>query len=318
MDDPSNSTADFSHMLWRINQRCNFRCAYCFRPGVNERQFEEHPDCRKYTAQFIADAFQRTGRKWRIHMTGGEPFLYPDFVRLLTELQKRNEISVNTNLSQPVDPFIRQVSPGAIYAINASAHVAELEAKCGGLDPFARRVLQLQDSGFYVQVFLVSYPPELPQLAARIERLRELGVQRVSVKIFRGDCAGKSYPGAFTPAERRQIQAFGLSPYEEAILADRINFAGGLCSAGYSAFNMDVSGRITQCSAIGEICGNLFDGTFQPLHSPQHCRAPHCICPYQGLKFSKVAGIPLGRTSFRQLCRRVTGRIVRPASGRAA
>lgn len=313
MDSHSDDTADFFHMLWRINQRCNFRCAYCFRPGVNECQFEEHPDCRKYSASFIAEAFEKTGAKWRIHMTGGEPFLYPDFIRLVTELQRHNEISINTNLSQSVDPFIRQIDPQSIYAVNASAHTAELEARCGGLEPFAAKVRQLQDSGFYVQVFLVSYPPELSQLATRIERFRELGVQRVNVKVFRGDFAGRSYPGAFTPAERRQIKDFGLSPYEENILAGRISFTAGLCAAGTRAFNMDVSGNVTPCSAVGISCGNLFTGTIKPLHSPQRCPVPHCVCPYQGLKFSKVAGIPPGRASFRRLCRRITGRILRPA-----
>lgn len=306
MNNRADNTAEFLHMLWRINRRCNFRCAYCFRPGVNECQFEEHPDCRKHTAQFIADAFQKTGHPWRIHMTGGEPFLYPGFTELLAELQKCNEISINTNLSQSIKPFMEQIDPKKIYAINATAHIAELEVKCGGLEPFVRRVLQLQDGGFYVQVFLISYPPELPQLAARIENLRKLGVQRLSVKIFRGDYAGKSYPGAFTKAERRQILAFGLSPYEEAILADRINFSGGLCDAGHSAFNMDVSGQITRCSTLTESCGNLFDGTFNPGPSPQRCPVRHCVCPYQGLKFSHEAGKSRRRTfSLRQLCRKL-------------
>src|ERR1039458_3239170 len=43
--------------------------------------------------------FNSTGKIWLLHLTGGEPFFHPDFVRLCRTLTSRHFISVNSNLS---------------------------------------------------------------------------------------------------------------------------------------------------------------------------------------------------------------------------
>ena len=42
---------------WRLNERCNFRCAYCFREGRDQHRADEHPDCGKYSPEHIARSF---------------------------------------------------------------------------------------------------------------------------------------------------------------------------------------------------------------------------------------------------------------------
>jgi len=82
---------------WQLNELCNFRCPYCF--CGEEKLSREHPACGKYSPEHIADCFDRTGKTWQVHMSGGEPFLYPRFVELCMALTRSHYISMNTNLS---------------------------------------------------------------------------------------------------------------------------------------------------------------------------------------------------------------------------
>src|SRR5438105_14108549 len=74
---------------------CNFRCSYCFlaraslgakikRYGTNE-QWEL--------------GFNATGKTWLIHITGGEPCIYPGFVELCERLTRRQYLCLNSNLA---------------------------------------------------------------------------------------------------------------------------------------------------------------------------------------------------------------------------
>ena len=63
---------------------CNFRCRYCFVPaaalGAKIQPFG--------TAEQWAQGFAATGRRWLLHITGGEPFVYPQFVPLCRALTR--------------------------------------------------------------------------------------------------------------------------------------------------------------------------------------------------------------------------------------
>jgi MoaA/NifB/PqqE/SkfB family radical SAM enzyme len=223
------------HVMWRMNQRCNYKCAYCFREGVDEARWQEHPDCGKYTPEHISSCFDNTGRRWRIHMTGGEPLLYPQFVELAVRLAARHQLSINTNLSTDnVFEFGCGVRVEGVYVINATAHIAEQEKRRDGISKFIERALFLQDKGFRLRIMYVTYPPLLGRMQEDMRMFQASGIRECVAKVFRGWHEGKLYPGAYSSEQKALIRSQRLSRKEQAVLDCRTSFQWRRCTAGHS------------------------------------------------------------------------------------
>lgn len=274
-------------MMWRINQACNFSCAYCFREGVDPQRPKEHPECGRYTPAQIADCFDRTGRIWRIHITGGEPFLYPAFIELAEALTQKHRLTINTNLFTPgISDFACRISPRQIHGIYASLHLAELGKRTHGVQKFLDNLLLLQDAGFRAVLNYITYPPLLDRMEKDLENFSSRGIREICIKIFRGWYQGQFYPKSYTPDQKKRLKRLGLTKYEQAILQRRTRFRGRSCIAGSRAFYMDISGNLTRCCTIPKSYGNFLDRQYHFDESPSPCTAGECICPYQGIKFA--------------------------------
>jgi len=303
------------HVYWRLLENCNFSCPYCFRDGIDPNH--GHPDASRgrYPAEQLAGFFDRTGFKWRILLTGGEPFLYPDIIELAVALTRNHELSVNTNLStKNVNAFADSVSPTAVHSIYASLHPDEREKIPGGEKRFLERILLLQDRGFNVKLVVVTYPPLLPRLLEYKEHYERGGVRHFSIKTFRGIYQGKLYPRSYTAAERAFIRQHAISRYESDTVDERLGFFGRRCVSGHSAFQMDALGNLTRCNTLAGSYGNLFAGTYRFDRRPRPCPIAKCGCPYQGLRYVQAdsAGWPsVLREALAYAPRRVLNRALR-------
>ena len=277
------------HMNWRINEACNFSCPYCFRAGLDRFRRGGDPAGSGRSPEALAACFDRTGHTWQIHVTGGEPFLYPDFPRLCGLLARRHLLSVNTNLScrPALEEFAARVDPARVHCLYAAWHVGERERRDpGSSDQFLADVLSLQEAGFRIRVDYVAHPPLLERLETDRAAALERGVAEFHPKLFRGRFGGKSYPAAYGPGERQRLIAAGLSPRERVILEGETRFWGRRCLAGREAFSMDVAGNLLRCDTVRFPLGNFFDGRHRFLEDAEPCPALACNCPYQGLRFA--------------------------------
>ncbi|MBF0493899.1 MAG: radical SAM protein [Candidatus Omnitrophica bacterium] len=273
-------------VFWNLNHFCDYRCEYCF--CGKEKLSAEHPDVGKHSAERIFEAFTRTGKTWQIHMSGGEPFLYPGFVELCQKLTEKHCISINTNFSTSnVFNFADTVKREKVFFINAGLHIAEREKNKSALDEFIRRVLYFQDKGFNIDVGYLTYPPLLERMAKDIGHLRDKGVKLLNAKVFRGFYAGRRYPGAYTDTEREIIKKYTLDVREIDIIDKKMNFFGSLCGTGMKYFRMDPAGNLFRCSSSFKSYGNLFDGTYSPDTVYAPCPVLNCDCPYEGLRYAK-------------------------------
>ena len=103
---------------WVINDFCNFNCEYCY-PDAKMNKFIGLRDISK-----IVDGFRRTGLKWLIYITGGEPFMFPRFVDLCEKLTKEHIISVNSNISHAdVFHFAERINPERLRCVHCSLHI---------------------------------------------------------------------------------------------------------------------------------------------------------------------------------------------------
>ena len=273
--------------LWKVNQRCNFRCEYCFSAGSNP--YREHPVCGQYSPQRIAQGFDRTGRSWWISMTGGEPFLYPDFVRLCRELTRNHFLTIYTNLSTTnALRFAEAIDPRRVYAVNASLHIVERERK-RRLDQFIAYVLHFQKKGFEIRVDYVVYPPLFTRLERDLEMLAASGVACVRLQAFQGIYRSRLYPSGYNRQEREAFRRRSIDDKELDLIEQTHSFFGQPCRAGQQFFYMNTGGDVKRCPIGAKSYGNFFEGRYALDEMPRPCPYPVCLCSWHG---TELAGGP--------------------------
>ena len=139
---------------WLLLKTCNFRCTYCgWEPEVLGSKLTVHAT----PAQWV-DGFHATGKTWLLHITGGEPSLYPDFVGLCEQLAKHHYLAINSNLSNAsMLDFAERINPQRVHYINAAVHSDERQKKAS-TEVFIRHVQKLQKHHFNVLVSTVMSP----------------------------------------------------------------------------------------------------------------------------------------------------------------
>lgn len=282
---------------WMLLETCNYRCAYCF--------FDEEVLGRKLRpaaspAEWRA-AFDRTGRTWLLHLTGGEPGAYPGFTELCRELTQSHFISLNTNLTQRAfAAFAETVNPARVSFINAGYHPFE-RGRRRGQEVFAELATLLKAKGFTIMASVVATPEALAAFPQIIDALRPAGLFPVP-KLLRGPFEGRRYPDAYTPAEKQRFKHFSrearraydpmlagrhhaltVNPFDDHRFLDGVpDYGGRSCEAGRKFVSLAPNGDVFRCStrnAAGEILaqGNLLDGSFAPTAGPAPCDTAYCF-----------------------------------------
>ncbi len=284
---------------WNLLYTCNFRCNYCFfPPKILGSKLQIHADPDGW-----ARAFESTQRTWLLHITGGEPTIYPRFTELCARLSERHILSINSNLSHPaIEGLVDSVDPGRVHFINAALHVEE-RLKRGGLDLFVARVNQLRQAGFSVMASLVMTPERIADFTDFEEIFASHGLA-LHPKVLRGQHAGLVFPEAYSLGDRVLLRQYiaraaaydaaGSHPMGEAATIDLFteaslvdgprDYTGQLCASGSRFVRIEPDGSVFRCGTT-EPLGNLLDGTLSLLPSPRACNTNYC--PYFCEKYTQ-------------------------------
>ncbi|MBA1344966.1 radical SAM protein [Rhizobium sp. WYCCWR 11146] len=274
---------------WHLLDTCNYRCQYCYFDSAFLSQ-----KLREYaTVEGWCEAFNRTGLTWLLHMTGGEPTIYRNFVSLCERLSQTHFLSINSNLSHScVRDFATTIDPNRVLQINASLHPEE-RSKRNDTEAFAQKVQLLRHSGHRVTVSVVATPAVLADFEAIVEHLGNFEIVPIP-KIFYGMHSGIQYPAGYT---RHQRAAFLLwSEYaslahdhgdqdslgsaidifsDAKILTTPMRFQRRICRAGRDFVRLDKDGSVHRCSSKMPL-GNILNGTFNQLAAPALCDTSYC------------------------------------------
>ena len=174
---------------WYLLRTCNYRCTYCFFSdsflGSKLKPIASASEWR--------DAFCSTGQTWLLHLTGGEPSIYPDFPELCDLLSQDHYLSVNSNLTHPsINSFAERVHPSRVHYVNAGLHPTE-RSRHSGYSQFIRHADLLRKKGFPLFVSLVATPDVLARFEDSITLLRSSGLFPIP-KLLRGNYNGLSFP----------------------------------------------------------------------------------------------------------------------------
>lgn len=276
---------------WTLLETCNYRCSYCFlsdeRLGRKMREFASPQEWR--------DAFDATGDIWLLHLTGGEPSAYPQFVALCELLTERHFISLNTNLTQPsFVRFAERIDPSRVSFVNAGLHLEEREQR-KGLATFLRHAALLRDKGFPLLISLVATPTALERYEEACALLEPLGMVPIP-KVLRGAHGDGAFPRDYSETDRNRFRTFAARAREAyapalARMAERPSidmfnddrfltrvpkFTGALCAAGDRFVSIKPNGTVHRCSSKMKL-GNLLRRTFVPLSGTAPCDTKYCF-----------------------------------------
>jgi len=283
---------------WTLNLFCNYDCDYCF-----SRASTEHPLVGRLSPEQFLDFFDSTRKTWLLHLTGGEPFFHPNFVRLCRTLTSRHYISLNSNLSsRRVREFAADIEPSRVQYVHCGVHVEERDCRKGWPNLQAN-ITSLLERGFPVFASLVMTPSAFADFP-RVEHLfTALGVPLIP-KAIRGSYEGRWYPQAYTEAERIQFRRFseqaeliaGTSSWQPNRHGATVNplldrdyldgvpdFTGIPCSAGRMSVSIGYDGRIFRCGQK-TVLGNIFERRLDLLPQDRPCDDEYC--PYWCMRYS--------------------------------
>lgn len=306
-------------IVWKLLDPCNFRCTYCFRPDFDKHNFID--------TDKIVDGFNRLGLTCQISMTGGEPFLFPNFIDLCKKLTKRHIIRLATNSShKDVYRFAEEIDPDRVSSINLNIHIEE-RIRLNSMEDFIKKYHLLKDKGFFVTASYVTYPPLIKRLASDYAFFKSRGVI-IRPKLYRGSHVkypilnhprlrkfkkhfSRKYPEGYTTKEKAILLKFideslkeqGIRiPPDAHKLGGRFldgslekrhidgvpTTKGNECTAGRKFARMDTQGNVYSCYNDKELYqGNLFEGEIKLLDKTITCPYDVCRCPYWGYHYSK-------------------------------
>lgn len=261
---------------WEIHYACNYHCTYCHapKPWYPNVQKVIYLDVKEWM-KIWQDLYEKYG-SWYILISGGEPFIYPDFMELIKELSKLHFLEFCTNLFWKVEPFIKNMNP-KMAKVGTSFH-----PEFADLYIFLKKVKLLKENGFNPIVNFVPWPPLLPRLNEYKGRFEEIGVQFV-LQPFIGEYEGRRYPQGYTESERGHFKIFKDDCNINTLsfkTTEKSNLPKGkLCRMGENYAFIHPDGEVHRCCRDKSFSlGNVINGTFKLLDKPLPCAAEECNC----------------------------------------
>jgi sulfatase maturation enzyme AslB (radical SAM superfamily) len=304
---------------WHINEYCNFNCIYCFDQTDKKNKYKGYNNVYK-----IVDGFRNSGLTWLVHVSGGEPLFYPDFMQLCEILSKDHFLSINTNLSHNnIILFTEKIFPERVGFIHCSLHILERE-RLGLVGDYIDKYNILRKKGFYVFTSYVMFPHLINRFEKDYEYFKKEGIilmpktyrgdynmlKRSDARIFRKIRHSfiKNYPKAYSEKQKSLIQKYtenslvdmnfddektlNIGEIRTIDLTHDITFINGLpsfkgkiCLAGKKIVRMNPNGDVFRCHDDNLFLGNLFEGEIELLENNLPCTVNICSCPYQGIRY---------------------------------
>jgi MoaA/NifB/PqqE/SkfB family radical SAM enzyme len=268
--------------------KCQFHCPYCIAAPM-----QGDPAAHIFNEQAlrtIVGNLVRLPHRINIRLgVLGEFFLSPALIEAARQLTRaENTASVNciTNLGFSAGFYRKALSGWDLSKVGmvASLHPTEVRRLDAWLDT-AREL----DRALDFAVTLVGYPPLLPGLPALVDRLRGLGLSTF-IQGFVGDYQGRSYPFAYTQAERELLRRVSSSRHDYAYFIEATR--PGLCHAGQTGIFVDMTGQVRPCGmgARPEVLGNLLAGPELALFpGPRPCPRQTCLCDTENINTASFA-----------------------------
>lgn len=269
----------FQHCQIEITGRCNMACRHC--RAYNEARVDMSLDA---VGRALAFAAANSDEDFRLTVSGGEPFLDPDLIRIVGMAQEEGieDIIVTTNGSLVTQEKLRELkSLGvrnlclqvSVDSISADKHDAFRRSK-GAFTKAIRSIRETASSGLTASLRATVTPETIGEISGLVRLAKECGAIRVGVSsVIPAGRGAMNKDLMMTPEKKRrfleELSRCKLEyPEIDVTTEDPLKFAlersvwdygpfdyhdpgffGG-CSAGVTGFNVDCEGTITPCAVL--------------------------------------------------------------------
>jgi radical SAM protein with 4Fe4S-binding SPASM domain len=174
----------FTTIYWSITGKCNYNCKHCFMATDNQKLKTEFTfkECVKFL-----DSCEKCGI-FNAVITGGEPFVHPDFLRILHECQKRcimvKEILTNGSLiTEEILDEIRKIGINPLFKVSFDGiGTHDWIRNQNGAEKVAIDAIKLlKRKNFRVCVQLSLHKSNLESLYPTAKLLDKIGIERFRI-----------------------------------------------------------------------------------------------------------------------------------------
>lgn len=262
---------------------CNFNCGYCgfVTTGAVKNVEDMAPFKDRSYIDRVFQFFEKNstdGRKWILHLSGGEPLLMPNadyFSRKF--IGAGHKLAFNTNLSLPIEKndWMVHNPPWGVDALIVSLHQEAL----GRFDKIYERVRILREQGYPICIRMVAHPLFIDKFAELDDKFKDIDVSFNVNPLY-----SPRYPKAYTEEERTQIISHMKVNYEVIRLNGGLDATGKKCHAGSRmlclTLGLSGGGRVYPCVNVStpeHEMGNIFEDDIELYSEPTSClRADNC------------------------------------------
>ena len=298
---------------FELSPICNFTCKMCYVRTTSEEVLQHDRTmltCEQWIQ--IAEDAKRMGMLYLL-LTGGEPFLWPDFWRLYEHLSQMGFVlSINTNGSMINEEIVEKLKKDVPSRINITLYGASdetYERLCGIKGAFKkvdRAITLLRSAGIPVKLNCSLTPYNADDIGAMIQYAEEreliLVVNTYMFPPIRRDEKAIGLNDRFTPKEathynllRYKLQ-YGGDNYHQFLSSVRqgaipppgldeacVDPIDGKvrCRAGKAAFWITWDGYMTPCGMMTKPAIDIREGSFEETWH-------HIVAATDSLKLSSV------------------------------
>ena len=237
-----------------ITYRCNLKCSHCYRGELlnnnNEQQF-----ITKEIFFKLCDDLEKLG-VIELYITGGEPFLHPDIIEMLTYASSKNmlvTVLTNGNILFENNLFDK-IKHLSLYDIRFSIYGDEKQhdlmtkinkSYCKTFNALKK---VSHEMGIGTAVYVLT-KENFKDCESVIKKCKE-----ENIKLAINPLITPTSLGNLKPTELR----ISKEEYKEFLQKYRIGLFGSSCSAGLSKFRVSPDGEVYPCEFLGEFpLGNL-------------------------------------------------------------
>lgn len=272
-------------LQWHVTERCNLDCAHCYQerdPGL-ERPFE---DLLKVLDQFIV-LLDRIGPQSRGHitLTGGEPFLRPDFLRLLetvAALKPRICFAVLTNGSMVDEEMawrLAKLGPGFVQvSLDGTESTHDAVRGEGSYQRTITAARNLARARIPTYISFTAHRDNYREFAAVVRIGRKLGAARVWADrlVPIGGCRLETLSKDETRhfihimRESREEARKGWFSHTHVPMHRALQFLDGgwpyRCTAGGTLITVQPNGDVYPCRRMPSLVGNVFERPLDEIY----------------------------------------------------